>query len=445
MSASVHEPSHDTASRTQGRLPWAGMATVAFLGIAAGVQMSDRGLQSILSPAIRQSFGVGDAVMGALHGVAGILIASALAVPLARLADRYSRKRILLAMIAAWTALTMLGALAANFPLFFLGRAAAGITEFAMIPIVYSLIPDLVGERLRVGANLAFAALMATGASAGFYLGGAFLQLASHLDGAGALASLEPWRKAMLLLALAGVPLLLAGTLTRDPPRHAPVDATDTDIASTSSLLAFVRSRLRQVLLFVGAAGGIAIAVQAVAPMIAMALERRFAADLGTVGHALGVLILVGNLVSLPIAWGLDRVLRARMGTRARPAIMGVAALASVPCAALLAFAPSLTVALGLTGAFLLATCIANALIPTMLQDLAPAELRARAFASYSFLIAAFCALGPVLSGGLSQFILGDDLLSAISLAAVPVLAFTVACTALWCGGRQHRAPPASA
>lgn len=423
-----------TAARPAAETSRAGIATVLFLGIACGVQMSDRGLQSILSPAIRATFGVGDAVMGALHGIAGILIASALAIPLARLADRHSRKRILLALIAAWTLLTLLGALAPNFPLFFVGRAAAGITEFAMIPIVYSLIPDLVGERLRVAANLTFAALMSVGASAGFYLGGDLLQLMTELEGSGWLGHLAPWRRTMALLALAGLPLLLLGALTLDPPRHA--DAGDP--ASPASLAGFVRSHLRQVLLFLGAAGGVAIAVQAVVPMIAMALDRRYAADLGAVGHTLGVLTLIGTMVSLPIAWIVDRTLSGRMGLRARPALMGAATAVAVPCAALLAFAPSPSAALALTGALLLTTCIANALLPTMLQDLAPVALRARAFAGYSFLIAAFCALGPLLAGGISQYLLANDLLSAISLASVPAMALTLVCTLLWC---LQRAP----
>lgn len=416
-------------TRSRVAWPWAGLATVVFLGVTAGVQMSDRGLQSILSPAIRQTFGVGDAVIGALHGIAGILIASALAVPLARLADRHSRKRILLGLIGTWAALTLLGALAPNFPLFFAGRAAAGITEFAMIPIVYSLIPDLVGERWRVGANLGFAALMATGASAGFYFGGDLLHLATGLGDAVGLGQLEPWRRAMLLLALAGVPLMLLGMLVQDPPRQASV----TSDLPASSLAGFVRERLWQVLLFIGAAGGVAVAVQAVTPMIAMAIARRFAVDINGIGHTLGMLILVGNMASLPIAWIIDRSLRERLGPRVRPAIMGVATAIALPCAGLLAFAPSASAALSLTGAFLLATCVANALLPTMLQDLAPADLRARAFAGYSFLIAAFCALGPVLSGGLSQYLLADDLLAAISLAAVPVMGITLVCTFLWC------------
>lgn len=426
---------HDTiamdADRRRTTTSRGGIATVLFLGLACGVQMSDRGLQSILSPAIRASFGVGDAVMGALHGIAGILIASALAIPLARLADRHSRKRILLALIAAWTALTLLGALAPNFALFFAGRAAAGITEFAMIPIVYSLIPDLVGERLRVPANLVFAALMAVGASAGFYLGGDLLALMTRLDGAGWLGHLAPWRRTMTLLALAGLPLLALGALTLDPPRHAGTGEAGT----SASLAGFVRGHLRQVLLFVGAAGGVAIAVQAVVPMIAMALERRFAADLGAIGHTLGLLTLTGTMLSLPVAWLVDRTLHGRLGLRARPALMGSATALAVPCAALLAFVPSTSAALALIGAFLLTTCIANALIPTMLQDLAPVALRARAFAAYSFLIAAFCAVGPVLAGSLSQYLLADDLLSAIALAAVPPMTLTLTCTALWCLG----------
>ncbi len=409
-------------------LPVAGLATVVFLGVTAGVQMSDRGLQSILSPAIKASFGVGDAVMGALHGIAGILVASALAVPLARLADRHSRKSILLALIAAWTALTALGALAPNFPLFFLGRAASGITEFAMIPIVYSLIPDLVGERWRVASNLAFAALMATGASAGFYLGGHLLAWATVLGSDAAPPGIEPWRLCMLMLSAAGLPLLLLGLATLDPPRLA---LRADDGAVGESLAAFVRARRRQILLFFGTAGGLAIAVQATTPMIAMAIVRRYGADLAQVGHTLGLITLLTSLGSLPLAGALDKGLRQRFSERARPVVMGLATAMSIPCIGALAVATGEQASLWLVGGFLLSTCIANALIPTLLQDIAPVTLRARCFAAYSFLIAIFCAAGPVLSGAISQFLLGDDLLLAIAAAAVPVLCIALLCAVL--------------
>ncbi|MBB6559080.1 MFS family permease [Acidovorax soli] len=431
---------------TGGPIPWAGILSVLFLGVAAGTQMSDRGLQAVLSPAIQQAFGVGDAVIGALHGIAGILIASALAVPLARLADRYSRKHMLLALIAAWTVLTGVSALAPNFALFFSARAVLGVTEFAMIPVVYSLIPDLVGERFRVGANLAFAALMATGASAGFYGGGALLGWAQGLVDAGTVTGIAPWRLAMVLLGGAGMPLLLLGLLTWDPPRGA--QQADAPGSPQGSIAAFARTHGREIALFIGAAGGLAIAVQALTPMIALALVRRFGADLTAVGHALGIILLVTNLCSLPAAGTIDRLLRRRLQARARPAVMAAGAALSLPCAALLGLAADTHQALAIVALFLLLTCIANALIPTMLQDLLPADLRARCFAIYSFVIAAFCSLGPVLSGAVSDRLAGGNLLLSIGAVAVPALLVAMLSAGLsaWRPGeRSHLATAASA
>src|SRR5690606_18601034 len=197
------DPSADAGTSAPQHPRVAAVLTVVFLGVTAGVQMSAMGLQAISLSAIQQTFGVGDAAAGALQGLAGVFVGSALAVPLARFADRYSRKRVLLCLILASTAMMVLSALAPNFPLFFLGRSAAGITEFAMVPLVYSMIPDLVPERHRVAANLLFAALIAAGASGGFYFAGALLNTAQML-----IPWLpQAWRSAFLMLSLAGLPL----------------------------------------------------------------------------------------------------------------------------------------------------------------------------------------------------------------------------------------------
>ena len=76
--------------------------TVAFLGITAGVQMSDYGLQAISLSAIQKTFSISDAALGALQGLAGVLVGSALAIPLARFADRFSRKKVLLWQQMYW-------------------------------------------------------------------------------------------------------------------------------------------------------------------------------------------------------------------------------------------------------------------------------------------------------------------------------------------------------
>lgn len=382
--------------------------------------MSDRGLQSVLLGAIQTSFAVGDATIGALQGLAGILVASAIAVPIARLSERLSRKIVLIGLIAGWAMLMALSALAPNFPLFFIGRAASGVTEFAMIPIVYSMIPDLSPERHRVAANLSFAALMAAGASAGYYFGEAIVGAAQWIFP----MAMEPWRKALLLLALAGIPLLIASLFTLDPRRS----IATSDTPDSASLILFLRARWRAVGLFVGVAGSLMIAVQALNPLIALALQRQFGAGMGVIGHALGIITLITSIGCLPVAGFLDRVLGRRFGLAARPMIMGGGAIGALPCALLLPMATQVDGALWLVAAFLFLTCTANALVPTMLQDLTPATLRARSFAIWSFVVSIFCAIGPLVAGAVSDMLLGGRLLSAIAATALPALILSSAC-----------------
>lgn len=396
--------------------------TVAFLGITAGTQMSDMGVQSLSLSAIQRSFEVSDAALGGLQGLAGVLVGSLVAIPLSRFADRYSRRLVLLCLILASTALMVLSAFAPNFPLFFIGRSAASITEFAMIPLVYSMIPDLAPERDRVLANLSFAALMAAGASCGFYFGGAIIDTAAGLFP----FAMAPWRKAFLLLSLAGIPLLLFGLLTSDPPRH----IGNANPRLTVSLGVFLKQRWQSVGLFVGVAGCLMIAVQSVNQLIALALERRFDAELATIGHAMGLIVLVASVGCLPVEGLLDRMLRRFVGRAARPMIMGAGALAAIPFAAMLAAAPGIDRALWIVGGFMLLTSTANALVPTMLQDLTPASLRARSFAVWSFVVSVFSATGPLVAGTLSDHVFGKHLLHAITVTAIPALALSALCAA---------------
>src|SRR5690606_11151975 len=109
--------SNEACHRAPDRWTAQGLVTVAFLGITAGVQMSDMGLQAISLSAIQKSFGVGDAALGALQGLPGVLRALAFGVPVPGVAARAACRRVLGCLILGSCALMPLGALAANFPL----------------------------------------------------------------------------------------------------------------------------------------------------------------------------------------------------------------------------------------------------------------------------------------------------------------------------------------
>ena len=402
------------------------LLTVVFLGLTAGVQMSDYGLQAVSLSAIQKSFAISDASLGALQGLAGVLVGSALAIPLARFADRFSRKRVLLCLILASTAMMVLSALAPNFPLFFLGRSAAGITEFAMVPLVYSMIPDLAPRHSRVLANLGFAALVSIGASAGFYFAGDIQSAAMVLIP----GEMEVWRKGFLLLSAAGLPLLVAGLFTADPARYsvADADASGAPGAGSASLQQFLREHWRPIGLFVGVAGSLMVAVQGLNQLIALALERHFAATPAQIGEAMGPIMLIATLGSLPVVAVLDRWLARRLGVAVRPAIMGVCAVIAIPCILLMFSTASLQQAFVVVALFLFVTCTANALVPTMLQDLAPPLLRARCFALWSFVVSVFSALGPLLAGFVSAWLVHGNMRNAIAVTATPALLVSAFC-----------------
>ncbi|MEM7207029.1 MAG: MFS transporter [Pseudomonadota bacterium] len=388
--------------------------TIVIMGLSAGLQLSDQGIQSLSLSAIQSTFKVGDAALGAIQGLAGFFFASLLAIPLSRLVDKFSRKRILISLMFASTSMMVLSALAPNFILFFLGRSSAGILEFAMVPLVYSMIPDLAPNRDRVLANLGFAAIMAAGASAGYYFGGAIIETAEVMLP----FSIDPWRKGFLLLSIFSLPLLVLGMLTLDPPRYPGL----VDQLSKNSISHFLRQRWKLMSLFMGAAGCLLVAVQALNQLIVPALERRFEADITSIGQAMGIILLLVSAGSLPAAGVLDRMFERFLHQGSRPVIIAFGAITAIPVSIALNSTANVDHAFIIIGAFLFLTATANALVPTMLQDIVPAALRARSFAIWSFLVSIFSALGPLLSGIFSELLFQNNLLSAITVITIPAL-----------------------
>src|SRR5690606_3199291 len=168
-------------------------------------------------------------------------------------------------------------------------------------------------------------------------------------------------------------PLLLLAALAADPPRRAGLS----QFPEGSSLRAFLTKRRRSLGLFVGAAGCLIVAVQAINHLVALALEWQFDAGPDASGRPTGAMVLLSPMGCLPLAWWLDRWLARRLDRAARPLIMGACVVIAVPVLATLAAAGSLERALAVVALTLFATSTANALVPTLLQDLAPAALRA--------------------------------------------------------------------
>ncbi|MEZ4356976.1 MAG: MFS transporter [Myxococcota bacterium] len=180
---------------------------VGLLGLTSVLCMADRMLMSILLEDIQAEIGLTDRDFGLLlgFGFAGTHLLAAF--PIARWADRWSRRNIIALGLAVWSAMTLLTGAAQSFGQLLVCRLGLGLGEAANTPAGNSLISDLVAPARRARAL----AVMTIGGIAGLGLGmlmGGWLNL------------LVGWRATFMLFGLPGLGLaLLARTFLVDPPR----------------------------------------------------------------------------------------------------------------------------------------------------------------------------------------------------------------------------------
>lgn len=167
----------------------------AFLALASAVNYADRAAMSAVLPAVRSDFGVSDVSLGLLGSV--FLWSYAIGSPIAGfLADRYSRTRIVVGSLIAWSAVTALMGAASGFPMLLALRFGLGVAECLFLPAAIALIADYHGAGTRARAM----SFISIGVNSGMILGGSF---------AGFMAEHHGWRSGFWVLGLGGIALAL--------------------------------------------------------------------------------------------------------------------------------------------------------------------------------------------------------------------------------------------
>ncbi|HTX36129.1 MAG TPA: MFS transporter, partial [Bryobacteraceae bacterium] len=183
----------------------AGRATLLVLFLVNALNIFDRqALGAVLEP-LRHEFGLSDTQLGALPTVFTIVYALA-GLPLARLADTGSRKRLLAVGVGVWAGLTALGGLAVNYGMLLVTRLGVGIGEAVCAPTATSWIGDLVPPERRARAMAGFMMAVPIGVMLSFAI-------------TGPAAQAYGWRAALALGALPAVVLVPALLRLGEPAR----------------------------------------------------------------------------------------------------------------------------------------------------------------------------------------------------------------------------------
>jgi predicted MFS family arabinose efflux permease len=416
MSYDAHET---TNGRIVGSRGWVlGVLTSIYL-----VNFIDRQVLAILLPQVKAEFGLSDSVLGLLVGPTFALFYATMGLPLALLADRVNRRRLIAASLALFSAMTIACGLVAQFWQLAIARILTGVGEAGTGPASQTMITDLYPPERRGRAQ----AIYATGANLGV--------LVAFAAG-GAIAEAWGWRTAFIAAGLPGLVLTVVMlTTVRDPQRG----ASEARVAQAEAPpFGAVMQQLWQSRAFRYTALGACstcFTAYALGSFFPLFLSRSHGMSTGEIGIAMALIMGVcGGLATYMAGHLADRF--GRRDQRWYAWIPALAALAPLPLAPLCFLAQDTGIALAaaivplsLTAAFIGPTI-------TVVQRLVPLRSRATAVATLILIDNIVgLGLGPQFVGLASDLwkpALGEDslryaMLAATAGSAVSVFGFVMA------------------
>ena len=167
----------------------------------------DRQILVILQESVKKELLLSDTQLGILTGFAFAVFYVILGLPIARWADRYSRRNIITLSLALWSAMTAISGMAQNYLQLLLARIGVGVGEAGGSPPAHSMISDYFPEEKRATALSVY--------SVGIYIG----VLIGYLSG-GWIDEFWGWRLAFWAVGIPGVVYALIFYFTvREPVR----------------------------------------------------------------------------------------------------------------------------------------------------------------------------------------------------------------------------------
>jgi len=167
----------------------------------------DRQVFSILQDSIKADLHLSDTMLGLLSGLAFALFYTTFGIPIARLADRRTRTKIVAVALFVWSGMTALCGMATGAATLALARIGVGVGEAGCAPATHSLLSDYFPPHRRSTAFAVLTAGTSIGLALGFFLGGFFDRVIG-------------WRHTLMILAAPGIVLsVFVFLFLREPER----------------------------------------------------------------------------------------------------------------------------------------------------------------------------------------------------------------------------------
>lgn len=401
----------------------------------------DRHALGALAEPIRREFSLTDTQIGALTTIFTLLYA-VVGLPLGRLADAWSRRKLLALGMLVWSALTAASGVAVSYAMLVFTRLGVGVGEAVCAPAATSWIGDLYPPGRRSGPLALFMLGVPIGAAMGFMISGPAAQAFG-------------WRMALLIAAAPVIVLLPALLALREPRRGESENLAQARVSSWSVL------KIPTLWWIIASGALINFNLYTLGTFLPAFLTRYHHLSVSKSGFWTGVgHAVAGVLAAASSGYIGDRIFRRRRDGRLLAA--SVAAGLAAPVAWLAVRQPAGS---GLIAALLL-ICTAYGLLNmyyglvyAAIQDIVPPALRGTTMAIY-FMAMYLCgaSFGPLITGRLSDMMArraalleGFSVVTEASRAVglhqamyvIPVISLALALV-LYAGSRTMRAPAGS-
>jgi len=425
-----------TARGSQGRTGAIYAWYVAvFLTLAATISIIDRQILALMIGPVKRDLGVSDTLMGLLGGLAFTLFYTLLTWPMARLADRGSRRNIIGLGIFFWSLATISCGLAATYGELFAARMIVGVGEATLYPAALSLLSDYFDRsRLPLAIGI-FSTASFVGIGLANILGGMIIQ---YLAGSPSLALplfgvVRSWQAMFIIVGLPGILVSMLALTVREPPRTGRAQAVGSTAGQPPmAALSFFRQRFVFLAFIFGSLIALAIHAWAFFFWIVELMVRQHTVSRAFIGMSFGSCALVfGTLGSITGGIISSRMMRnGRADATLRLTL--VIALVLIPIGTITPLMAGFWPTLLMVGAQLFLMGWPAGLLTAALQLVVPNEFRGRIVALY-FIVVNFVSFscGPFFAGFLSDHVFGNSGLGA-TLSLMAAMLYPLAAFLIW-------------
>ncbi len=417
-------PDSSTGAPRQAWYPWYVVAVLTLFSVSGNI---DQQILSLLVRPMERDLGITDSQVSYLSGFAFALFFAVLGLPIARLADRTSRRNVLVGGATLWSVFTSLCAAAKTFPQLFLMRMGVGVGEATLSAPAASLLSDYFPRDKFAGAMSVLSLGIFIGSGAGYAIGGYMVGAAGNAATREVpiLGVIHPWQLVFLAVGLPGLLVALLLLTVKEPRRTRDASASAPPF---SALMAHV-ARHRRTFATQGLGFAMSSSVNfSLVLWIPAVFLRRFDWNEVQAGRLQGLLTMtIGPIGVLVGGWIANRLVRA--GKTDAPLRVGIAGAAGMLIAATaFPLAPTATVAGWWLAVVNLFAAMPWGAASASAAEIVPPRLRAQGVALYVLVVSLISrSLGPSSVGWLNDYVFHDPMAIGRSLAIVNVVGMTTA------------------